>query len=66
MSSENKNFFTKENLDRKAIDACLRLAKHGKVGQYVNLPNKLSFKKERGYVRFVKTALLTKATFSLS
>ena len=51
-------YLAKENLDRKAIDACLKLAQNGKVGQYVNLPNKLSFKKERGYVKFVKTEIL--------
>ncbi len=54
----------KETLDRKAIEACLKLARNGKVGQYINLPNKLSFKKERGYVRFVKTELLVKAKFN--
>lgn len=56
---------SKETLDRKAIDACLRLAKEGKVGQYVNLPNKLSFKKERGYVKFVKTENLTKVKYNV-
>lgn len=59
-------YLSKETLDRKAIDACLRLAKNGRVGQYVNLPNKLSFKKERGYVKFVKTELLLKARFNIS
>ena len=56
----------KETLDRKAIDACLKLAKYGKVGQYINLPNKLSFKKERGYVKFVKTELLTKTKYNIT
>lgn len=59
-------YLAKEALDRKAIDACLRLAKYGKVGQYINLPNKLSFKKERGYVKFVKTELLTKTKYNIS
>ena len=54
-----------ETLDRKAIDACLKLAQNGTVGQYVNLPNKLSFKKERGYVKFVKTEKLMKATYNV-
>ncbi len=58
-------YLAKEALDRKAIDACLRLAKHGKVGQYVNLPNKLSFKKERGYVKFVETENLVKAKYNM-
>ncbi len=57
-------YLAKENLDRKAIDACLKLAKDGKVGQYVNLPSKLSFKKERGYVKFVKTEMLFKANYN--
>ncbi|MBO5356317.1 MAG: tRNA lysidine(34) synthetase TilS [Clostridia bacterium] len=56
----------KEALDRKAIDACLKLAKYGKVGQYINLPNKLSFKKERGYVKFVKTEFLTKTKYNIT
>ena len=59
-------YLSKEALDRKAIDACLRLAKHGKVGQYVNLPNKLSFKKERGYVKFVETENLAKAKYNMA
>ena len=58
-------YLAKETLDRKAVDACLRLAKYGKVGQYVNLPNKLSFKKERGYVKFVKTEALVKAKYNV-
>lgn len=58
-------YLAKETLDRKAIDACLKLAKYGSVGQYVNLPNKLSFKKERGYVKFVKTESLTKASYNI-
>ena len=59
-------YLSKEALDRKAIDACLRLAKHGKVGQYVNLPNKLSFKKERGYLKFVETENLAKAKYNMA
>ncbi len=58
-------YLAKEALDRKAIDACLKLAKEGKVGQYINLPNKLSFKKERGYVKFIKTENLVKAKYNL-
>lgn len=58
-------YLYKENLDRKAVDACLKLAKHGKVGQYINLPGKLSFKKERGYVKFVSTELLLKANYNI-
>ena len=54
----------KETLDRKAIDACLKLVKDGKVGQYINLPSKVSFKKERGYVKFVRTEVLVKAEFN--
>ena len=54
----------KETLDRKAIDACLKLAKDGKVGQYVNLPSKQSLKKERGYVKFVRTEVLFKVKFN--
>lgn len=56
----------KETLDRKAIDSCIKLAKTGKVGQYVNLPNKLSFKKERGYLKFVKTENLVKANYNIT
>lgn len=56
----------KENLDRKAVNSCLKLAKDGKVGQYVNLANKLSFKKERGYVKFVKTENLIKASYNVT
>lgn len=58
-------YLAKEALDRKAVDACLKLARCGRVGQYVNLPNKLSFKKERGYVKFVKTELLSKINYNI-
>ena len=55
-----------DNLDSKSIDSCINLAKGGTVGQYVNLPNGISFKKERGYVKFLKTEDLFKVTYSVS
>ena len=57
---------SREALDRKSIDACLKLAENGKVGQYINLPNKSSFKKERGYVKFVETENLVKVKYNLT
>ena len=42
----------------------MHLAESGNVGQYINLPNKTSFKKERGYVKFVSTENLTKVKFN--
>lgn len=59
-------YMAKENLDRKAVDSCLKLAEYGKVGQYINLPNKLSFKKERGYVKFVETEKLIKVNYDMA
>lgn len=55
-----------DNLDSKAIDLCIQLAKNGSVGQYVNLPNGISFKKERGYLKFVKTEDLFKVTYNVT
>ena len=53
-----------DNLDRKSIDSCIALVKNGSVGQYINLPNGISFKKERGYVKFVKTEDLFKVNYN--
>ena len=55
-----------DNLDSKSIDFCIQLAKNGSVGQYVNLPNGISFKKERGYVKFVKTEDLFKVSYNVT
>ncbi len=55
---------SRDTLDRKSIDACLKLAESGNVGQYINLPNKTSFKKERGYVKFVNTENLIKLKYN--
>jgi tRNA(Ile)-lysidine synthase len=57
---------SRDTLDRKSIDACLKLAESGNVGQYINLPNKTSFKKERGYVKFVSTENLVKVKFNMT
>lgn len=56
----------KDNLDSKSIDFCIQLAKNGSVGQYINLPNGISFKKERGYVKFVKTEDLFKVSYNVT
>ena len=53
-----------DNLDSKSVDSCIQLAKNGTVGQYINLPNGISFKKERGYVKFVKTEDLFKVSYN--
>lgn len=55
-----------DNLDSKSVDSCIQLAKNGSVGQYINLPNGISFKKERGYVRFVKTEDLFKVSYNVT
>lgn len=55
-----------DNLDSKSVDSCIQLAKNGSVGQYINLPNGISFKKERGYVKFVKTEDLFKVSYHVS
>ena len=55
-----------DNLDTKSIYFCIQLAKNGSVGQYVNLPNGISFKKERGYVKFVKTEDLFKVSYNVT
>ena len=55
-----------DNLDSKSVDSCIQLAKNGTTGQYINLPNGISFKKERGYVKFLKTDDLFKVTYSVN
>lgn len=55
-----------DNLDSKSVDSCIQLAKNGTTGQYINLPNGISFKKERGYVKFLKTEDLFKVTYSVN
>ncbi|MBR7101827.1 MAG: tRNA lysidine(34) synthetase TilS [Clostridia bacterium] len=54
-----------QSLDCKAIDACDGLLFKSECGSYVTLSNGIAFKKERGYVHFVSSALLSGMEFSV-